>query len=122
MIRARVILHTLREAGVRIALDDFGSGYSALRNLRELPIDEVKLDCGFVASLLTDRRSAAIVCAVIDLAHELGVSTVAQGVENAETRIPLARVRPRNGARIPLLRAVGASEVLELLVTEPTRL
>jgi diguanylate cyclase len=86
---AHAMLSTLREHGIRIALDDFGSGYSALRYLRDLPIDEVKLDGDFIAPILVDSRAAAIVRAVIDLAHVLGVITVAEGVENAETAAAL---------------------------------
>ena len=81
---ARTMLTTLRGHGIRIALDDFGSGYSALRYLRELPIDEVKLDKDFITPILTDRRAAAIVRAVIDLAQIMGVVTVAEGVEDSQ--------------------------------------
>jgi diguanylate cyclase (GGDEF)-like protein len=85
MARARTVLTRLRECGIRVAIDDFGRGYSALWYLRELPIDEVKLDKGFIAPILVDRKAAAIVRAVINLAHELDVTTVAEGVEDAET-------------------------------------
>ncbi len=85
MDRTRTVLDRLRAHGMRIAIDDFGSGYSALRHLRDLAIDEVKLDREFIAPVLVDPRAAAIVRAIIDLAHTLGVSTVAEGVENAET-------------------------------------
>lgn len=79
------VLNKLRENGIRLSIDDFGSGYSALWYLRDLPIDEIKLDKDFIAPILVDRRAAAIVRAVIDLAHELGVTTVAEGVEDAAT-------------------------------------
>ena len=85
LVRARTVLTRLRECGIRVAIDDFGRGYSALWYLRELPIDEVKLDKGFIAPILVDRKAAAIVRAVINLAHELDVTTVAEGVEDAET-------------------------------------
>jgi EAL domain-containing protein (putative c-di-GMP-specific phosphodiesterase class I) len=87
--RARAMLATLRGHGIRVALDDFGSGYSALSYLRELPIDEVKLDKDFIAPILVDPRAAAIVRAVVDLAHALGVTTIAEGVESAETAAAL---------------------------------
>jgi diguanylate cyclase (GGDEF)-like protein len=80
----RKVLEKLRYHGIRISIDDFGSGYSALSYLRELPIDEIKLDRQFVAPVLVDWRAAAIVRAVVELAHDLGVKTVAEGVENAE--------------------------------------
>ncbi len=83
--RTRSVLERLRQRGIRIAIDDFGSGYSALWYLRELAIDEVKLDRQFIAPILVDSRAAAVVRGVVDLAHVLGVTTVAEGVENAET-------------------------------------
>lgn len=83
--RARAVIQQLRKSGVRVAIDDFGSGYSALSYLRELYVDELKLDRGFVTTMLVDKRAAAIVRAVIDLANELGLNTVAEGVEDPET-------------------------------------
>jgi len=83
--RARSVIERLRRSGVRVAIDDFGSGYSALSYLRELYVDELKLDRAFVTAVLDDRRAAAIVRAVIDLANELGLTTVAEGVEDPET-------------------------------------
>lgn len=82
---ARDVLNLLRQSGIRVAIDDFGSGYSALSYLRDLIIDEVKLDRDFIAPILVDPRAAAVVRAVVSLAHELGLTTVAEGVENAET-------------------------------------
>lgn len=79
------VLRRLRECGIRVAIDDFGSGYSALSYLRDLPIDEVKLDRHFIASVTTDARAAAVVRAVIELTHELGVTVVAEGIEDAAT-------------------------------------
>lgn len=87
--RTRTVLNRLRANGVRISIDDFGSGYSALWYLRDLPVDEVKLDKQFIAPVLVDPRAAAIVRAVIDLADVLDVTTVAEGVEDALTAIRL---------------------------------
>jgi diguanylate cyclase (GGDEF)-like protein len=83
--RTRQVLEALRENSIHVSLDDFGSGYSALTYLRKLPIDEVKVDYDLISNVLTDQRADAIVRAVIDLAHAIGVTTVAEGVENAET-------------------------------------
>lgn len=88
--RTRTVFERLRENGIRIAIDDFGSGYSALSYLHDLPIDELKLDRQFIAPVLVDWRAAAIVRAIVDLAHVLGVTTVAEGVEDAAT---VARLR-----------------------------
>jgi EAL domain-containing protein (putative c-di-GMP-specific phosphodiesterase class I) len=83
--RTRTVLEQLRHNGIRIAIDDFGSGYSALSYLRDLPIDEVKLDRSFVAPILVDARAAAVVRAVVDLAHVLNLTVVVEGVEDAAT-------------------------------------
>jgi EAL domain-containing protein (putative c-di-GMP-specific phosphodiesterase class I) len=82
--RTRDVLEALRERSIHIALDDFGRGYSALTYLRKLPIDEVKLDQDLIIHVLTDPRAEAVVRAVIELAHSLSVTTVAEGVETAD--------------------------------------
>ncbi|MBV9872708.1 MAG: EAL domain-containing protein, partial [Frankiaceae bacterium] len=83
--RARHILDELRRIGIQVAVDDFGTGYSSLAYLRELPIDELKLDRSFIASMSADDRSRAIVQSAIDLAHSLGLRMVAEGVEDEHT-------------------------------------
>ncbi len=88
--RARMILCQLHEMGVRIAIDDFGTGYSSLAYLKDLPADEVKIDCAFIKDMLTDRRAACITRTVIDLGHNLGLRVVAEGVEDQETCALLA--------------------------------
>jgi diguanylate cyclase (GGDEF)-like protein len=82
--RTREVLEALRERSIHVALDDFGSGYSALTYLRKLPIDEVKVDYDLIGNVLSDPRAEAIVRPVIDLSHTLNVTTVAEGVESAE--------------------------------------
>lgn len=84
-VTGRAVLNRLRESGIRISIDDFGSGYSTLTYLRELPIDEVKLDHQLIAPILFDRRAATIAQSVIELAEELGIASVAEGIENDET-------------------------------------
>jgi diguanylate cyclase (GGDEF)-like protein len=83
--QARQIIEQLRAAGFRVSIDDFGSGYSTMSYLRDLPIDELKLDRNFVAPMLLNPRAAAIVHSVIQLTHTLGITSVAEGVEDAET-------------------------------------
>jgi diguanylate cyclase (GGDEF)-like protein len=80
--RARTILRRLRELGVQISIDDFGTGYSSLAYLRELPVDELKLDRSFVFPMADDARAAALVFSTIELTHSLGLRMVAEGVEN----------------------------------------
>ncbi len=80
--RACEVLEALRALGLRIAVDDYGTGYCALAYLRDLPVDELKIDRSFVASVTTDPRSAAIVRSTIELAHALGLKVVAEGIED----------------------------------------
>jgi diguanylate cyclase (GGDEF)-like protein len=81
---ALAILHQLRTIGVRIALDDFGTGHSSLGRLRDLPVTTLKIDRSFIADLPHDRGAAAIVTAIIQLAHSLGVQPLAEGIETRE--------------------------------------
>jgi diguanylate cyclase len=83
--RAREVLNRLHDFGIRVAIDDFGSGYSALDYLRQLPIDELKLDKQLIAPISEDPRAAVIVRKVVELTRELGIVCVAEGVENAAT-------------------------------------
>jgi diguanylate cyclase (GGDEF)-like protein len=85
VVRARSVLDELRASGIRVAIDDFGSGYGAMTYLHELPIDELKLDRQFVAPIEHDDRAAAIVRSVIELAHQFGLTSVAEGVEDKAT-------------------------------------
>ena len=84
-VRAQSILARLRAAGVRVAIDDYGTGYSSLAYLMELPVDELKLDRAFVARIGKDPRARAIVSSTILLAHSLDLTFVAEGVEDADT-------------------------------------
>jgi predicted signal transduction protein with EAL and GGDEF domain len=82
---ALAILSMLQSMGVRLSVDDFGTGYSSLTHLRELPIDEIKIDKSFVIGMRRSEADAAIVRTVIDLAHNLGKQVCAEGVEDEET-------------------------------------
>lgn len=90
--RALLVLNDLKDLGVALALDDFGTGYSSLTYLKQFPIDVVKIDQGFVADLELDRASYFIVFAIIELAHLLGMTVVAEGVETVEQHQHLARL------------------------------
>lgn len=78
-------LHSLHDLGVRLSVDDFGSSYSSLAHLRRLPVDEVKIDRGFVQGMATDPDDLAIVRAIADLARHFGLTVVAEGVESELT-------------------------------------
>jgi EAL domain-containing protein (putative c-di-GMP-specific phosphodiesterase class I) len=79
------LLARLREAGLGIAIDDFGAGYSSLAYLKQFPATELKIDRGFVTDMRGDARSARVVRSIIDLGHHLDLGVVAEGVEDAET-------------------------------------
>jgi EAL domain-containing protein (putative c-di-GMP-specific phosphodiesterase class I) len=79
--RGLSLLRRLKALGVRISMDDFGSGYSSLSYLQAFPFDKIKIDRAFVINLGRNPQSAAIVRAVIDLGHGLEMSIVAEGVE-----------------------------------------
>jgi diguanylate cyclase (GGDEF)-like protein len=81
--RAREILLDIRDHGLRTSIDDYGTGFSSLAYLRDLPVSEIKLDRSFVASVKSDDRSRLIVTSTIDMVHALGLELVAEGVENA---------------------------------------
>lgn len=88
--RTIAVLRELRERGIETALDDFGTGYSSLDHLRRFSIDALKLDRSFVRGVATESNDAAIARAVIALAHSLGLTVVAEGVETSEQRRFLA--------------------------------
>jgi diguanylate cyclase (GGDEF)-like protein len=78
------MLGRLRERGIHLAIDDFGTGFSSLSHLRQFRIDELKVDQTFVQGIERDAEDSSIVAAVVNLAHNLGLSAVAEGVETAE--------------------------------------
>ena len=80
--RASDVLARLDREGIRLSIDDFGTGYSSLASLRKLPVKELKVDKSFVLGMEKDENDTAIVRSTIDLAHNLGLRVVAEGVES----------------------------------------
>ena len=87
--RAGSLLRHLKELGVQLAIDDFGTGYSSLNYLRAFPFDEIKIDRAFITGIETNREAQIIVRATIELARDLGMTVVVEGVECFEELIAL---------------------------------
>lgn len=87
--RSVAILTRLKAIGVRLSIDDFGSGFSSLAQFKRLPLDEIKIDRPFVQALDREKRDRALVASAIDLGHHFGLSVVAEGVERDATRAAL---------------------------------
>ncbi len=115
--RARNILTTLRQSGIQLSVDDFGTGYSSLSYLRELPVDELKLDQSFVMPMADDARAAALVASTVALAHSLGLRMVAEGVENPVAYAELKRLGCEQAQGYFISRPVPAAELEHWLST-----
>ncbi len=102
---ARSVLEELAELGVTISIDDFGTGYSSLAYLADLPVSEVKIDQSFVRRMAAGSRETIIVASTIDLAHNLGMRAVAEGVEDPGLR--------------PQLRALGCDAAQGFAISRP---
>jgi diguanylate cyclase (GGDEF)-like protein len=107
-------LVALRAAGIRIALDDFGIGYSSLTYLRKYPVDKIKIDRSFVQNLGTDSASDAIVEAMVNLARALGIDVTAEGVETEAQREALKRIGCDELQGFLLSGAVSCREINQL--------
>ncbi len=87
--RAQMALERISALGVKLSVDDFGTGYSSLAYLKRLPVQTLKIDCAFIKGMLDDEHDEIIVNSTIQLAHNLGLSVVAEGVENHKTYMRL---------------------------------
>ncbi|MDY0011648.1 MAG: GGDEF domain-containing response regulator [Rhodocyclaceae bacterium] len=112
------MLRALKDMGVRIAVDDFGTGYSSLSYLKRFPIDIIKIDKSFVRDLCEDDEDAAIVRAIIALAHSMRRETIAEGVESGEQLALLLRERCGLLQGYHLGRPVPAEEISQRLAEE----
>ena len=110
---AKAVLQALRKAGVRVALDDFGMGYSGLDHLRELELDTIKIDRAFVAQMLTKPEEARIVRAIVSLGRSLGLNTTAEGIESEEALELLIKLGCNTGQGYLFGRPEPASVVSE---------
>ncbi|HVA59642.1 MAG TPA: EAL domain-containing protein [Mycobacteriales bacterium] len=117
--RARSVLERIHALGIEVALDDFGSGYSSLAYLRELPVDVLKLDRSFISPISGDRRAAALVHSAVELAHSLGLRMVAEGVEDDATLQRLAAYGCDSAQGFFLCRPVPADRLDDWLESRP---
>ena len=110
--RALNTLNALSAAGFKLSIDDFGTGYSSLAYLKRLPVNELKIDRSFVMAMETDADDAKIVRSTIDLAHNLGLTVVAEGVENLKALRLLAALNCDQAQGYHMSRPLPASDMV----------
>ena len=120
-VRVIEILHQLRELGVGLSLDDFGTGSSSFAFLRELPVQELKIDKSFILGIDGDAQAATIVSTIVELARNLGLKAVGEGIETDEARRLLASCGCDYGQGFLLARPLPADEVVALALTRRRR-
>jgi EAL domain-containing protein (putative c-di-GMP-specific phosphodiesterase class I) len=114
------VMRSLREAGMRIAIDDFGTGYSSLAYLTRFPVGSLKIDRSFVASINEDASAGAIVRTIIEMAHTLGFTVVAEGIETEAQADYLRRHRCEQGQGYLFARPMAAADLAALLAKHCT--
>ncbi len=111
-LRAEATLNALSDRGFKLSIDDFGTGYSSLAYLRRLPVNELKIDRSFVLAMESGKGDAAIVRSTIELAHNLGLSVVAEGIENAHVYGQLAGLDCDEGQGYHMSRPLPLADFL----------
>ena len=109
------VLHELKSMGVRLAVDDFGTGFSSLSYLRQFPIDVLKIDQSFVHQMTANAKDSALVRAIIDMGKSLKHSVVAEGIETQEQKICLQALNCEEGQGYLFSRPVAADQFAALL-------
>lgn len=115
------ILNELRRLDISIAIDDFGTGYSSLRYLQKLPVDTLKIDKSFIIDLSKNRQNEAIVDSIIALGHNLGLSIVAEGVEDEEVKDYLTSKKCEHLQGFYFHRPLNVESVTPILLAESDR-
>lgn len=103
--RATTSIEKLRSIGIKSSLDDFGTGYSSLHHIKQFPIDSLKIDISFINNILNNKDDVAIVSAVINMSHAMGIKVIAEGVENNE--------------QLLLLKELGCDQVQGYFISRP---
>jgi len=119
---ATATLVELKRLGVRLAIDDFGTGYSSLSYLRRFPIDELKIDQSFVASMGDGPEQAAVVLSIIRLGETLHLETVAEGIEQADQLADLQTLGADLGQGYYFARPISPEAISALLASEDGRI
>jgi diguanylate cyclase (GGDEF)-like protein len=117
--RAMEVLTCLSKMGIRLSIDDFGTGYSSLGYLKKLPVNTIKIDKSFVLKMATNRDDAVIVSSTIDLAHNLSLMVVAEGVEDRETWDQLTAMGCDTAQGYYMCRPIPPVELTRWLVESP---
>ncbi|MBO9099803.1 MULTISPECIES: sensor domain-containing diguanylate cyclase [unclassified Rhizobium] len=115
------LLTELREAGVHVSLDDFGTGYASLTHLRDFPIDTLKIDQSFVAGLGKKLQNTAIVNAIVELGHTLGMKVVAEGIETEDQLEFLRSIQCDSGQGFFVSGALAADRITDMLQPDADR-
>ena len=108
--RATSVLAALRALGVRISIDDFGTGYASMSSLQTMPLDELKIDRQFTAQIFNADNGAAIVAAIVQLAHASALEVVVEGVEDEQTMAAIERMGCEYGQGYHICRPLPADE------------
>ena len=115
---AKQLLDEFDSLGLRLSIDDFGTGYSSLGYLKKLPVDEIKIDKSFVMNMKDDENDASIIRATVGLAHDLGLTVVAEGVENQESLDELKRLGCEIAQGYHISRPIPADDFLKLVLSQ----
>ncbi|WP_455198328.1 putative bifunctional diguanylate cyclase/phosphodiesterase [Kaarinaea lacus] len=114
---ARLLLEEMDRLGLKISIDDFGTGYSSLTYLKRLPVDEIKIDRSFVMNMGNSENDASIIRATVGLAHDLGLTVVAEGVEDQESQDQLKQMGCEIAQGYHICKPVPASEISQFIAS-----
>jgi diguanylate cyclase (GGDEF)-like protein/PAS domain S-box-containing protein len=107
-------MHVLKKIGINFALDDFGIDYSSMQYLKNLPISQLKIDASFVRDIVADENDTAIIKAIIQLARDLHISTVAEGVETKEQFLLLRKLNCNYSQGFYFYKAMSCEKILQM--------